>query len=496
MTLDGLAPALLVGSVIVLVSVLGVRLAGRLGVPGLLLYLVLGLVLGSVFPALHVENAELATVLGYAALVLILAQGGLTTRLSELRPVLWPSIALATLGVAVSITVVTLPLVWFLDVPTQVAILISAVLAATDAAAVFSVMRRMRIAARMQTLLEAEAGFNDAPVVVLVTVVSSGAFGTVPWWHLPVIVAVELVGGAAVGIGVGFLARWVLPRLALPAVGLYPIAALAFVVAAYGAASVIHTSGFMAVYVAAVLIGSTARLPHRRSIIGFADGLGWIAEIGLFVMLGALADVERLPEAIPLAAVVLVALVVLGRPLAVLVSLAPFGWPAPAIAFASVAGLRGAVPIVFAAIPLGLGVSGARLVFDVTLIVVLVLMLVQMPVLDRLGRRLGVVLPEEAVELEVESAPLDGMRAQVLGIEVPDGSGFVGTFIYELGLPVGAVVALVVRGETAIAPDVHTRVRAGDRLLVVATEDVRTATEARIRAVARAGRLARWYDQN
>jgi cell volume regulation protein A len=154
------------------------------------------------------------------------------------------------------------------------------------------------------------------------------------------------------------------------------------------------------------------------------------------------------------------------------------------------------VPIVFAAIPLGLGVSGARLVFDVTLIVVLVLMLVQMPVLDRLGRRLGVVLPEEAVELEVESAPLDGMRAQVLGIEVPDGSGFVGTFIYELGLPVGAVVALVVRGETAIAPDVHTRVRAGDRLLVVATEDVRTATEARIRAVARAGRLARWYDQN
>jgi potassium/hydrogen antiporter len=496
MTLEGLAPALLVGAVIVLVSVLGVRLAGRLGVPGLLLYLVFGLVLGSVFPALHVQDAELATVLGYAALVLILAQGGLTTRLSQLRPVLGPSITLATLGVAVSITVVALPLVWFLDVTTQEAILIGAVLAATDAAAVFSVMRRMRISARMQTLLEAEAGFNDAPVVVLVTVVSSGAFGTVPWWHLPVIVAVELVGGAAVGIGVGYLARWVLPRLALPAVGLYPIAALAFLVAAYGAAAVIHTSGFMAVYVAAVLIGSTARLPHRRSIIGFADGLAWIAEIGLFVMLGALADVERLPEAIPLAAVVLVVLVVLGRPLAVIVSLVPFRWPPPSIAFASVAGLRGAVPIVFAAIPLGLGVPGAGLVFDVTLIVVLVLMLVQMPVLDRLGRRLGVVLPEEAIELEVESAPLDGMRAQVLGIEVPDGSGFVGTFVHEIGLPTGAVVALVVRGETAIAPDVHTRVRAGDRLLVVATEEVRTATEERIRAVAKAGRLARWYDES
>ncbi len=208
-----------------------------------------------------------------------------------------------------------MPLVLLLGVSTQNAILIGAVLAATDAAAVFSVMRRMRISTRVRTLLEAEAGFNDAPVVVLVSVVASGAFDSTPYWQIPVIVLAELIGGALVGIGVGYLARWVLPRLALPAVGLYPIAALALLVGAYGLADVLHVSGFLAVYVAAVLIGSTARLPHRRSIIGFADGLAWIAEIGLFVMLGALAEVSRLPEAIPLALVVC-AILVLPRPAA------------------------------------------------------------------------------------------------------------------------------------------------------------------------------------
>jgi potassium/hydrogen antiporter len=494
MTLEGLAPALLIGAVIVLVAIVGVRLAGRLGVPGLLLYLVLGLLLGTLVPALDLQNAQLATVLGYSALVLILAQGGLTTRLTELRPVMWPAVTLATLGVAISITVVAVPLALVGGVSVQVAILLGAVLAATDAAAVFSIMRRMHVSTRVRTLLEGEAGFNDAPVVVIVAVVSAGDFGSTPLWQIPVLVVVELIGGALVGVAVGYAARWVLPRLALPAVGLYPIAALALLVVAYGAAAVLHLSGFIAVYLAAVLIGSAARLPHRRSIIGFADGLAWIAEIGLFVMLGMLAEVSRLPAAIPLALAVCAVLVFVARPVATVISLLPFRLPWRSVAFTSAAGLRGAVPIVFAAIPLGLGVPEAPLVFDVTLIVVLILLLVQMPVLDRLGRRLGVVLPGEAEELELESAPLDGMRAQVLGVEVPRDSGFVGTFVTEVGLPAGAVVALVIRADEAIAPDVHTRIRAGDRLLIVTTEEVRKATEERVRAVARSGRLARWLD--
>ena len=494
MTLEELAPVLLIGAVIVLISVVGVRLAGWLGVSGLLLYLLLGIGLGTAFPTLHVQDAQLATVLGYSALILILAQGGLTTRVSQLKPVMWPAITLASVGVAISMAVVAVPLVLLLDVPLQVAILLGAVLAATDAAAVFSVMRRIRLSQRVRTLLEAEAGFNDAPVVVIVVLVSSGDFGTMPWWQVPLIVLFELIGGAVVGIAFGYLGRWLLPRLALPAVGLYPIAALAVLVAAYGAASVVHMSGFLAVYVAAVLIGSASRLPHRRSIIGFADGLAWIAEIGLFVMLGALVDIEHLPNALGVAAVAGVALVLVARPLAALVSLAPFRWPFAKVAFVGVAGLRGAVPIVFAAIPLGAGVPGAQLVFGATLIIVIVLLLVQVPILAPLGRRLGVVLPDEAFELEIESAPLDGMRALVLGVDVPPGSGFIGTFVAEIGLPAGAVVSLVVRGDQAIAPDGYTRVRPGDQLVIVTTEEARVATEERIRAVARSGRLARWLE--
>jgi len=494
MTLEDLAPVLLIGAVIVLVSVVGVRLAGRLGVPGLLLYLLLGLVLGTVFSDLHVQDAQLATVLGYSALVLILAQGGLTTRLDQLRPVMWPSITLASLGVAVSIVVVAVPLVTFFDVSVQNAIIIGAVLAATDAAAIFSVMRQMHISSRVRTLLEAEAGFNDAPVVVLVSIVASGSFDTTPWWQIPLLVVGELIGGAIVGIGVGFAGRWLLPRLALPAVGLYPIAALALSIGAYGLASVLHSSGFLAVYVSAVMIGSAARLPHRRSIVGFADGLAWIAEIGLFFMLGALADVGSLPSAIPLALVVSVLILVVARPVAALVSLAPFRLPRTTIAFASIAGLRGAVPIVFAAIPLGLGVPGAQLVFDVTLVVVLILTIVQVPLIRWAGMRLGVVKRDEAVELELESAPLDGMNAQVLGIDVPDGSAMIGTFVTEVGLPEGAVIALIVRGDVAIVPDMHTRFRPGDRVLMVATEQSQVAAEERIRDVARRGRLARWLD--
>ena len=492
MTLDGLAPALLVGALIVLAAILGVRFAGRLGVSGLFLYLLLGIALGSTFPALDLQNAELATVLGYSALVLILAQGGLTTRLSALRPVLWPALTLASLGVAVSITVVALPLIFILDMSPQIAILLGSVLAATDAAAVFSVMRKIRTSGRMRTLLEAEAGFNDAPIVVLVSVVASSNFGETPIWQIPVVVALELAGGAAIGVAFGYFARWMLPRLALPSVGLYPIAALALLVATYGVAAIIHSSGFIAVYLAAIIIGSTARLPHRRSIIGFHDGLAWIAEIGLFVMLGALAEIDRLPAAIPTAIFVIVVLVVFARPLAVVASLVPFRWPVRSIAFASIAGLRGAVPIVFAAIPLAAAVTGATEVFDVTLLVVLTLLLVQTPILAPLGRRLGVVLSNEVVELEVEAAPLDGMHALVLGIEVPEGSGFVGTFVPEIGLPQGAVVALIVRNGEALAPDVNTRIRAGDQLLIVTTEEARTATDVRIRAVAQGGRLARW----
>jgi len=211
MTLDSLAPALLLGAVIVLISILGVRFAGRLGVPGLLLYLGIGLFLGTFFDQLNFQDAELAAILGYVALVLILVQGGLTTRISELRPVLWPVVTLASVGVLASIGVVAVPLIFFTGMSISNAVLLAAVLAATDAAAVFSVLRKLKLAPRLRTLLEGEAGFNDAPVVVLVSLIASGAFTDSPWWIISLQIVGELIGGAIIGVLGGLAARWILP---------------------------------------------------------------------------------------------------------------------------------------------------------------------------------------------------------------------------------------------------------------------------------------------
>jgi cell volume regulation protein A len=493
MTLDGLALALAQGAAVVLLAVLGVRLASRVGVPGLLLFLLLGLVAGAVLPGLSVDP-QTATVIGYAALVVILAEGGLTTRLDEVRPVLLPAVALATLGVVVSIVVVAVPLVLLLDLQWRTALLLGAVLAATDAAAVFSVLRRLHLRPRLRALLEAEAGFNDAPVIVLVVVLSTAGAAPAQPWLIPLLVVGELVGGALVGLAVGGAGRWLMPRLALPAAGLYPIAVMALLVGAYGLADLLHTSGFLATYLAGLLVGNAPRLPHRRSVVGFAEGLAWSAQIGLFFMLGLLAAPDAVRQALPAAAVAGVVLVVLARPLAALVSLAPFRLPAPWIGFTAFTGLRGAVPIVFAAIPLGEGMPQAQLVFDATLVLVVALTVVQTPWLPWLSHRLGVARGVSPDELEVEAAPLDRVRASLLGFDIPDGSKLAGTYVADLRLPEGAGVSLVVREGRAQVPDQHTRLRTGDQLLVVATEDQVAAVTRRLRRVSEHGRLAGWYE--
>jgi len=490
--LEGLAVLLLQGAAVVLAAVVGVRLSTRLGVPGLLLFLLLGLLVGWAVPGVDFDDATMATVLGYAALVVILAEGGLTTKVEEVRPVLAPAVALATVGVAVSIAVVALPLVLLKGLETRTAVLLAAVLAATDAAAVFSVLRRLHLRPRLRALLEAEAGFNDAPVVVLVVVLSTTSVGEVPGWQIPLIVLAELVGGAVVGVIVGLAGRWAMPRLALPAAGLYPIAVMALLIGAYGLADVLHTSGFLATYLAGVLVGNAEGLPHRRSVIAFAEGSAWIAQIGLFVMLGLLADPQRAVSSLGVAIVAGAALVLVGRPAAAAVALVPFRLPWSWVLFTSVAGLRGAVPIVFAAIPLGYGVSGSETVFDATLILVVILTLGQAPALPWAARRLGLAQGVSPDELEVESAPLDQMGASLLGFEVPPGSRLAGLYVSDLRLPDGAEVSLVVRDGVGSVPDLHTRLRVADRILVVATEESRRAATRRLRAVSERGRLAGW----
>ncbi|HEY6595765.1 MAG TPA: potassium/proton antiporter [Asanoa sp.] len=489
---DGVDVALLVGAAVLLVAVGAVRLSTRIGLPSLLFYLALGLLIGESGLGIQFEDATLTRTLGFCALIVIIAEGGLTARWSTLRPVLGVSVTLATVGVVVSIAVVGLVLHLVLHLDWRLALLYGAVLSSTDAAAVFATLRRLRLPPRLVAILEAESGINDAPVVLLVVLLSTAALGAHPWWYEVLLVFYELLAGAAIGFVIGVGGRWVLRRAALPSSGLYPIAVVGFTVLAYAAGAVAHASGFLAVYVAGVVLGN-ARLPHRQAILGFADGLAWLAQIGLFVLLGLLASPSRLDSALLPAVVAGVALVFVARPISVLVSALPFRFPLRDQAFLSWAGLRGAVPIVLATIPLSESVEGAERLFDAVFVLVLMFTVVQAGTVGPVARLLKVAAPGEAAELNVETAPLERMRADLLQMEVPPGSKLAGVHLDELRLPIGAHVTLVLRDGAGFVPGPDTRLKVGDSLLIVATGGVRDAAERRLRAVSRRGRLARWF---
>jgi potassium/hydrogen antiporter len=492
--------ALLLAASVLLVAVGAVRLSTRLGLPSLLVYLALGVAIGEAGLGIRFNNAELTRTLGTCALVVIIAEGGLTARWSVLRPVLGPAAVLSTVGVLVSIVSVGAVAHLLLGVDWRIALLYGAVLSSTDAAAVFSTLRRVPVRPRLAALLEAESGINDAPVVILVVLLSTSLDHQGPWWQQAGLVGYELIAGAAIGLVAGFGGAWALRRAALPSAGLYPLAAIGLTVLAYSAGSVVHASGFLAVYVTGVVLGN-ARLPHRRAMLGFADGLAWLAQIGLFVLLGLLASPSQLGGAVVTALVVGLVLVLLARPLSVLVSSAPFlltstgpGWRDQA--FLSWAGLRGAVPVVLATIPLSAGLPGAQDLFNVVFVLVVIYTALQGTTLPPVARRLGVTAPAEPTDLQVEAAPLERMRADLLQVEVPDGSKLNGVHVDELRLPLGAVVTLVLRDGGAFVPAPETRLKTRDSLLIVTTEQVRDVAEQRLRAVSRRGRLARWFAEH
>lgn len=484
--------AVLAGCGVLLVAVLAVRLSSRTGVPALLVYLGIGLVVGEAGLGVRFQDYDLTSQIGLVALAVILAEGGLTTRWSQVRGAIPVATVLSTVGVLISVSVVAGLTMFVLGTSFQIAVLLGAAVASTDAAAVFSVLRRLPLKARVRSVLEAESGLNDAPTVVLVTLASSKSWGSTTGWEVTALVLYELLVGLAVGLAIGWIGRSTLGRLALPSAGLYPLATVALVLLAFGAAGALHASGFLAVYVAGLVVGST-RLPHRRAVLGFATSLALLAELGLFVLLGLLASPSRLLDALPTALLVGAAALFVARPLAVLISTTPFRVPMKEQTFLAWAGLRGAVPIVLAILPVSAGVPGGTRVLDVVFVLVVFYTLIQAPTLPWVGRKLGVVEDLEARDLEVESAPLEQAGADLLQIQVRPGSHLHGLYVDELRLPHGAVLSLVVRKGEGSVPTSDTRLETGDQLLVVATTESRSAAEERLRAVSKDGKLARWY---
>lgn len=483
---------LLAGAGLLLIAVAAVRLANRAGLPTLLIYLALGVAVGEAGLGLKFEDLDLTSILSSIALAMILAEGGFTTAIKDVKPVAFMAGVLATAGVFLSVAITGGLVYLILDVDVRTAILLGAVASSTDAAAVFAVLRRLPVNRRLRSVVEAESGFNDPPVIILVTVVTSSAWSEAGVPGVASQIGYQLVLGVVVGFVVARLGGWVLMHSALPSSGLYPLATVAIAFLAYAVGGLVSASPFLAIYVAGLVLGNLA-LPHRSTTSGFVESTAWLAQIGLFTMLGLLASPSRLLDALPTALVVGGVLTFIARPLSVTACVTPFRVPWRHQAFISWAGLRGAVPIVLATIPMAVGLPAAHRIFDVVFLLVILFTLIQGPTLPWVAKRLGVTVEGAPTDVEIESSPMDEIDALMIQVSVPPGSRLAGVEVSELRLPQDAVVSLLLRDDDLVVPNASTVLRTGDHLLIAAARDTYETVEKRLRAVGKHGRLAGWY---
>lgn len=472
---------LLVGALLVLLGIMSSKLSSRIGLPVLVLFVGVGMLAGSEgLGRIRFEDFRLAHGLATTALALILFDGGLRTSLGALRAVIGPAGALATLGVLVTAAITGVAASRFLGLPLLEGMLLGSIVASTDAAAVFAVLRSsgLNLPSRLTATLEVESGSND-PMAVFLTVgllevlLGREALGA----GLAALFARQMLLGGVVGLVVGKATVWLANRLDLAATGLYPVITAAAALLAYGLAATIGGSGFLSVYLAGIAVGN-GRIVFERGVLLFHDGIAWLAQIAMFVLLGMLSFPSRLVAVAGPALLVTAVLVFAARPAAVVAMLMPFGYDGRELIFVSWAGLKGAVPIVLATYPLILGLNRGGLIFDVVFFVVLVSAAVQGWTLPPLARSLGLqrpIPPPAPVSLEINA--LRSVDGDIVEYVVTPATHAAGRSVQELALPDGAVLAMVARGDRIIAPRGSTIVEPGDHVFLVVTRTARALAD-------------------
>ncbi|MBB5495699.1 potassium/proton antiporter [Nocardiopsis metallicus] len=448
-------------------AILAAGFASRIRMPGLLLFMALGMLIADDgLGFLSLEDPRIAQIGGTVALLLILFEGGLTTKPGDVRRAAAPGFLLATVGVVVTAGILGWGTYLLLDVEPLTAFLIGAVVASTDAAAVFAMLRKAPLPRKLASLLEVESGAND-PIAIMLTV---GLVAT--WQGAPtptdwgMFALVQLGGGIAVGLLVGWAGSWLLSRINLGPAGVYPVLALAVAGISYGTAAALGASGFLAVYITGLLVGARAPL-HRRGIRTFHEGLSNTAEVGLFLMLGMLVFPSELPAVTAPALAVAVMLVLVARPIAVMVSLVWFGYNWRELVFISWVGLRGAVPIVLATFPFVAGHPDGPLIFNVVFFVVLVSAAVQGASIQTAARWLGLTQGDNENSLApvASDVPLSDVNTELIEVTATPGLYIVGKQLDELDPPHG-LVTTVVRGSHVLIPTPRTRIREGDLIIL------------------------------
>jgi len=472
---------LVAASILLLLSILASKASAKLGVPALLLFLVIGMLAGSDGPGgIYFDDARLAQSLGVVALALILFPGGLDTEWSSVRPVLWKGIALSTIGVLITALLVGLFAKAVLGFSLLEGVLLGAIVSATDAAAVFSVLRARSVGLKghVRPLLELESGSND-PMAVFLTVALIGII-THPearWFSLIPMFIQQMTLGAALGYGMGKLIVLIMNRVALEFEGLYPVMTLALILLTYGVADEFGANGFLAVYITGLVMGKHDFI-HKRSISRFHDGLSWLMQIAMFLVLGLLVFPSHLLPIVGLGLLASLFLIVVARPVSVLATLAFSGMTFNEKLMVSWVGLRGAVPIVLATFPLLAGVPKAEMIFNLVFFIVLTSILLQGTSIPLVARWLKL---ETRVRGRVHPLELErtaGIDTQLVDVEVTQGSSVIGKQIVASGFPKGALIVLIERGDGFFVPNGGTVIELEDRLLVLANEQDLSAMRA------------------
>jgi len=451
--------------------VLSSKLSARLGLPVLVLFLITGMLAGeNGIGGIVFDNAVAAHALGTLALALILFDGGLQTPVSSIRKVWKPASLLATVGVLATAAIAGLAAAWMLELPVLEGMLLGAIIGSTDAAAVFSLLRNagIHINQRLKSVLEIESASND-PMAIFLTVgllevlVNSMPLG----WGLLQMFLMQMGIGALVGLGVGWSILRLLSRIKLVATGLYPVLVAAGGLLAYGVSANLGGSGFLAIFVAGVMIGNQ-KFVFQRSTFLFMDGLAWLSQITMFVVLGLLVDPVSLLDVWVEGLVIALVLVLLARPLAVAPMLALFGFNLRETALVSWVGLRGSVPIILAIFPLLFGLPNAPLIFNVVFFVVLLSATVQGSTLPLVARKLGLTeKPPATPAATLEISSLHDVDAEIVEYTLGNDARAAGRLLSQMALPEGVVVAMITRGSAVIPPRGSTRLEAGDHLFVV-----------------------------
>lgn len=468
--LTSIAVLIAVFGILMAASVLSSRLLERMGVPIVLLFIVLGMLAGSEgLGGIEFENYSLAFQLGTIALILILFDGGLNTPLTAIRSAFLPAGILATFGVIGTAATVAVA-GWLLGLTWPESLLLGAIVSSTDAAAVFAVLRGagLQLNRRVRTTLEIESSVNDPMAVILTLAVIQGIVGDAPDWRVMLVsVPLQLLIGLAIGLACGWLTRVLLQRVRLTTSGLYPVLTLGLAFVAFGVATLAQGSGIMAVYTAAVVLGNS-HVPYRAGLARVHDGLAWLSQIAMFVMMGLLVFPSQLLPVAGQGLGIAAFLAFIGRPLVVAVCLLPFRYPAREVVYMGWVGLRAAVPIILATFPLLSGIEGAQRVFNIVFFVVVAnSALLPGATIRYVTRKLGLEAPETpapTAALEINSNRL--LRGDLLSFHITDVLAVANMPLAKIPFPPHSSAVLLIRGEELIAPRGSTVLKPGDHVYV------------------------------